>query len=137
MRRRCRYAESDGCSHGFGSRRYLELGKSGGDVMVHRTHRTAKALGNLRVSQAFAKQSDDYYWVGDYKVSGNAIAGRGKVVLHTAIPNVPTIFGDVTAAFNVELNGVIGNDKIDGSMRRPDLPAINLPVAFLFRERLP
>jgi hypothetical protein len=78
-----------------------------------------------------------YYYVGDYKVNGNAITGRGKVVLHTAIPNVPTIFGDVTGAFNVELNGVIGNDRIDGSMRRPDIPAINLPIVLSFRERLP
>lgn len=76
-------------------------------------------------------------YVGDYKVNGAAIIGKGKIVLHTAIPNVPTIFGDVTGAFGVELSGVIGNQRIEGSMRRPDMPAIALPIVLIFREKLP
>ena len=78
-----------------------------------------------------------YYYVGDYKVNGAAIIGKGRVVLHTSIPNVPTIFGDVTGKFNVELSGVIGNERIEGSMRRPDMPAIALPIVLIFREKLP
>ncbi len=51
--------------------------------------------------------------------------------------NVHTIFGDVTGAFNVELSGVIGNDRIEGSMRRSDMPDIALPIVLIFREKLP
>jgi hypothetical protein len=88
-------------------------------------------------TQRFFGGDSMYYWIGDYRTDRGNIVANGTVTLHTPIANIPTIFGDVTGEFRVELTGRIGDRRIDGFMSRPDMPGFVLPVVLTFRQSLP
>jgi hypothetical protein len=88
-------------------------------------------------TQRFFGGDSMYYYVGDYALNGTEITGSGKVVLHTAIPGVPTIFGDPAVEFEIRLKGTIGKTNISGWMSRADMPGATQGVVMTFRQKLP
>lgn len=88
-------------------------------------------------TQRFFGGDSMYYYVGDYTLNRSEITGSGKVVLHTAVPGVPTIFGDPAAEFEVALKGTVAGDTISGWMSRLDMPGAIHGVVMTFREKLP